>query len=74
MKEKMLEYLISSEWNCTGNTPDENDNIRSFINCFFNKYQPKRSKREDLTTISPFPKELEDLMSNSFNKWLKEDC
>ena len=63
----------SPKWICLTCKWEFDHRLKNFLINFFND-QPERSKREDLTTISPFPKELEELMSNSFNKWLKEDC
>ena len=42
MKEKMLEYLRSSEWSCTGCNPNDDSLICGFINAFFDHFQPER--------------------------------
>ena len=43
MKEKILDYLHNNHWS----SGRDHDIIESFIDDFFDQYQPERSKRED---------------------------
>jgi hypothetical protein len=70
MKEKMLDFLFNNHW-CSGR---DHDIIESFIDDFFDQYQPERLNPEaSKLVLHPIPDEVRKMFGrcdspNSENK------
>jgi hypothetical protein len=72
MKEEMLKYLRSKDKDGFENWCHPQQHwIEDFIECFFDQYQPERSKREDFTEYTP--KEIGWALDKAFKQEMSQE-
>lgn len=67
LRKEMLKIVSELYWSDS----DESQILNSFINDFFDQYQPERSKREDFFLKKPNKEELVPLDMDDFLSFVK---